>query len=256
MDLSIFLEYGSVLLVLIVLEGLLSVDNAVVLAVMVKHLPEEKRKKALFYGLLGAVVFRLAALFMISLLVNVWQIQAIGALYLLYMCISNIIKKILESKKEDENEEEKQKKKQSGFWMTVLKVEIADVAFAVDSMLAAVALGITLPLIDGVGDLGGMHAGHFIVIFIGGLVGVVIMRFAATKFVKILEQRPNLEIAAFIIVGWVGVKLSVLTLSHKKLGIISESFAHSPAWKYTFYGVLILIAVFGWIFSKPKEKTT
>ena len=58
MEFSLLMEYGWVLLVLIVLEGLLATDNALVLAIMVKHLPEEKRKKALFYGLLGAFVFR------------------------------------------------------------------------------------------------------------------------------------------------------------------------------------------------------
>ena len=81
MDAALLLEYGWVLLVLIGLEGLLAADNAVVLAVMVKHLPPKERKKALFYGLLGAFVFRIGSLFIISYLVNVWQFQAIGAAY-------------------------------------------------------------------------------------------------------------------------------------------------------------------------------
>lgn len=57
MDVSLLLEYGWVLAVLVVLEGLLAADNALVLAIMVKHLPEDKRKKALFYGLMGAFCF-------------------------------------------------------------------------------------------------------------------------------------------------------------------------------------------------------
>ena len=63
---AIILEYGWVLLVLVGLEGLLAADNAVVMAVMVKHLPKVQQKKALFYGLIGAFVFRFAALFMIT----------------------------------------------------------------------------------------------------------------------------------------------------------------------------------------------
>ena len=59
------LEYGWVLLVLIALEGILAADNAVVMAVMVKHLPEKQQKKALFYGLFGALIFRFAALFLL-----------------------------------------------------------------------------------------------------------------------------------------------------------------------------------------------
>ncbi|WP_438823767.1 TerC family protein, partial [Bacillus sp. JJ1764] len=138
MDVSLILEYGWVLLVLIVLEGLLAADNALVLAIMVKHLPEEERRKALFYGLGGAFVIRFASLFVISFLVDVWQVQAIGALYLIFMAINHIFRKIFKGKVEEKHEDESVKK-HSGFWATVLKVEIADIAFAVDSILAAVA---------------------------------------------------------------------------------------------------------------------
>lgn len=76
------------------------------------------------------------------------------------------------------------------------------------------------------------------------------MRFAANFFVKLLGAKPGLEIAAFVIVGWVGVKLAVLTLSHPDVNIISYTFAHSFEWKLTFYSVLIAIAVAGWFLSK------
>ena len=249
MEFSLLMEYGWVLLVLIVLEGLLATDNALVLAIMVKHLPEEKRKKALFYGLLGAFVFRFGSLFVISFLVDIWQVQAIGALYLLFMCFNNLFKRFFKSQN-GEDEHVAKPKKQSGFWMTVLKVEVADIAFAVDSILAAVALAVTLPIIPNVGEIGGMHAGHFVVIFAGGSIGLVIMRFAANLFVKLLSKKPGLETAAFLIVGWVGVKLAVLTLSHNAVGILPESFAHSTTWSIIFYGVLVVIALGGWFLSK------
>src|SRR3954470_7938731 len=135
MEFSLLLEYGWVLLVLIILEGLLAADNALVLAIMVKHLPEEKRRKALFYGLAGAFVFRFGSLFIISYLVDVWQIQAIGALYLLFISINHIVRKLVFKNKGEKKE--KREKKESGFWGTVLKVELADIAFAIDSILAA-----------------------------------------------------------------------------------------------------------------------
>ncbi|MDN8699333.1 hypothetical protein Q0L83_14245, partial [Staphylococcus aureus] len=59
-------------------------------AVMVKHLPPEQRKRALFYGLLGAFVFRFLALFLISIIANFWFIQALGAAYLIFMSIRNL----------------------------------------------------------------------------------------------------------------------------------------------------------------------
>ena len=94
------------------------------------------------------------------------------------------------------------------------KVELADIAFAVDSILAAVAIAVTLPHI-GDFDIGGINAGQFAVMFLGGIIGVIMMRFAARWFVKVLDKFPSLETAAFLIVGWVGVKLAVLTLAHE-----------------------------------------
>ncbi|WP_028608744.1 TerC family protein [Paenibacillus harenae] len=259
MELGLLLEYGWVLLVLIAIEGLLAADNALVLAIMVKHLPEKERKKALFYGLAGAFIFRFGSLFAISFLVDVWQVQAIGALYLLFVAMNHLFRKAI-VKKADQNvdaavkKEDTGAKKGSSFWVTVLKVEVADIAFAVDSILAAVALAVALPVTN-LPKIGGMDGGHFIVIFIGGFVGLVIMRFAATVFVKLLERRPGLETAAFAIVGWVGVKLAVVTLSHPSLDVIPHGFAHSTAWKATFYLVLILIALGGWFLSGEKEES-
>ena len=245
------LEFGWVLLILVALEGLLAADNALVLAIMVKHLPENQRKKALFYGLLGAMVFRFLSLFAISFLVNIWQVQAIGALYLLFIAINHIVRKVWFKKTEAELHGKE--KKGSGFWVTVLKVELADIAFAIDSILAALALAVSLPKTN-LPQIGGMDGGHFIVVFLGGLIGVIIMRFAANMFVALLEKRPSLEIAAFCIVGWVGVKLLVHTLSHEALGIIPHAFAESTLWKATFYIVLIGIAVVAWIYSSKQLK--
>lgn len=251
MDLSLLFEYGWVLLVLIALEGLLAADNALVLAIMVKHLPEEERKKALFYGLAGAFIFRFSSLFVISFLVDVWQVQAIGALYLLFMAFNHIFRKIVKGKAVQE--ETKTEKKGSGFWTTVFKVELADIAFAVDSILAAVALAVTLPNTP-LPNIGGLDGGKFLVIFAGGLIGLIIMRFAANVFVRMLQKRPGLEIAAFMIVGWVGVKLAVYTLAHPALSVLPEGFAKSPEWKISFYLVLILIAAGGWFLSKEKPE--
>lgn len=238
---AILLEYAWVLVVLIALEGLLAADNAVVMAVMVKHLPKVQQKKALFYGLLGAFVFRFAALFMITFLVNIWQIQALGAAYLLFIAIKSLL-----DRGKDDHDDPKKQRKQSGFWMTVFKVELADIAFALDSMLAAVALAVTLPEL---GDfhIGGINGGQFVVMLLGGIIGLVIIRFAARQFVVLLEKFPSLETAAFLIVGWVGVKLVVMTLSHPKLQIIDEAFPHSTIWKSIFWGVLLAIAIGGYL---------
>ena len=253
MDAGLLLEYGWVLLVLIGLEGVLAADNALVMAIMVKHLDPAKRKKALFYGLGGAFVFRFGSLFIISFLVDIWQVQAIGAIYLLFLSLNHIVRKFFLSDQKKEKKENQQPKEGSGFWTTVLKVELADIAFAVDSILAAVALALTLPNTT-LPKIGGMDGGQFLVILTGGIIGLIIMRFAANYFVKLLHRKPGLETAAFVIVGWVGVKLAIYTLAHPNLGILAEDFPKEPAWKITFWGVLVAIAVGGWFLSSERDE--
>ena len=70
MDPSLILPYLWVLVVLVFLEGLLAADNAIVMAVMVKHLPPEQRKKALFYGLLNTQKLKVLKLEMIIIMMN------------------------------------------------------------------------------------------------------------------------------------------------------------------------------------------
>lgn len=261
MDPSLILPYLWVLIVLVFLEGLLAADNAVVMAVMVKHLPPEQRKKALFYGLLGALIFRFISLFLISIIAHFWWIQALGALYLLYMSIKNLIS-FFKSKDQQEQEigdthhfdesGEEIKASPKAFWGTVLKVEFADIAFAIDSMLAALAIAVTLPAV-GI-HFGGLDLGQFAVMFIGGMLGVVIMRFAATWFVGLLNKYPGLEGAAFAIVGWVGIKLVIMVLSHPDILILPEEFPHSTLWQSIFWSVMILLVIIGWLSSIRSNK--
>src|SRR5699024_6656552 len=113
---------------------------------MVKHLPTEKRKKALFYGLMGAFVLRCGSLFIISFLVDVWQVQALGAIYLMYIAGKNLLRKAM-----NQDHAKVPTRHEGGYWMTVFKLEMsvlkvynADVAVAVDCILAAVALAVAL----------------------------------------------------------------------------------------------------------------
>ena len=90
--------------------------------------------------------------------------------------------------------------------------------------------------------------------FLGGMIGVILMRFAATWFVELLNKYPGLEGAAFAIVGWVGIKLVVLVLAHKDVGILPEEFPHTVLWQSIFWAVLILLVVIGWLTSAVSNK--
>lgn len=180
---------------LVVLEALLSADNALVLAIMVRHLPEDDRKKALLYGLGGAFVFRLIAIVFASLVLEQWWLQALGGAYLAFLAI----KHFLSSRAEDPL---KVKKPKGGFWPTVIAVELTDIAFALDSVLAGIAF-ITRPKT-------GIQDNKLWVVVVGAMIGIVLLRFAAAGFSKLLDRYPGLDHVAYTLVGWVGLKL----LSH------------------------------------------
>lgn len=170
---------------LVILEGLLSADNALVLAVMVKHLPKEQQKRALFYGLLGAYIFRFIAIGVGTFLVQITWIKVLGGAYLLWIAISNLFLKKHET---DDNGEVKNKG--LSFWRTVLAVEVMDIAFSVDSVLAAF----------GVSE-------KVWVLFLGGILGVLMMRGVAQVFLKLIDKIPELEKTAFILIIVIGLKM-------------------------------------------------
>jgi YkoY family integral membrane protein len=192
---------------LVVLEGLLSADNALVLAVMVRHLPKSQQKRALRYGLLGAFFFRLVAVIFAAALLQYWILKVLGGLYLLFLAVSHL------ARAEDEPGTERCSRFGDGFWATVVGVEFTDIIFSIDSILAAVATAEALPR-----DLGGIELFtipavgvvvdvKLMVIYIGGILGIIAMRFVAGYFLILLERFHGLARGAYYQVGWIGLKL-------------------------------------------------
>lgn len=188
---------------LVILEGLLSADNALVLAVMVRHLPKDQQKKALFYGLLGAYLFRFIAIGIGTYLVKITWIKIAGGIYLLWIACSHLFH--LEFRfarmggvplipyiwrKESSAEEGEVENKGQGFWKTVIAVEIMDIAFSIDSVLAAF----------GVSE-------KVWVLFLGGIIGILMMRGVAQLFLRLIDKFPELESAAFILILIIGAKM-------------------------------------------------
>lgn len=200
----------GLILSLVVIEGLLSADNALVLAVLVKHLPEKQRKKALLYGMFGAYFFRFLFIGLGVYLVKFWYVKLFGALYLAWICISFFLKK-------GEEDEAKEFKKDSllvrmfgTFWATVFMVEMMDIAFSVDSILAAFAI-----------------SDEVWVLLIGGMLGILMMRTIAGVFVTLIEKIPELETTAFILIGIIALKMM--------LGVFGIHVSH-----YLFFAILVL----------------
>ena len=225
------------ILVLVLLEGLLSIDNALVLGLLAKRVPKPLQKRALTYGLVGAFVFRVIAVCTASYLMKWHIVKLIGGGYLIYIAVKHLFfesqqdvadetKIDAEGSPEMMNAEtgaeltldqqmtqikervpvplpEEQLRAGRSFWMTVVVIELTDIAFAVDSILAAMAF---------VGDPPDGHPETSLnpklwVVIAGGVIGIMLMRIAAAMFIRLLERFPRFELSAYLLVIVIGLKL-------------------------------------------------
>jgi YkoY family integral membrane protein len=179
------------ILLLVILEGLLSADNAMVLAVLVLGLPREHQQKALRYGIVGAFVFRGLAIVFAAQMIQLSLVKLIGGMYLLWLPYQHFFR--------GGDAEERRRPVparpwlgMSAFWATVVKVELTDIVFAIDSILVAVAMSPKLW-----------------VVLTGGILGIIAMRLVIGRLLAIVRRYPTLVDGAFIIIAWVGIKLMV-----------------------------------------------
>jgi YkoY family integral membrane protein len=288
------LQWGdlSVIGLLIILEGVLSIDNALVLGLLAKRLPPHQRTRALTYGLVGAFVFRFIAVATATYLLQWRWVKLIGGGYLVYIAVKHLFFESKESHDEQitvdaagqltivgaetgeplTSEEEALEIEQRSavpvpeevrrpssthgyakFWPTVMVIEFTDIAFAVDSILAAIAL-VGAPPADHPAE--SFHPKLWVVIA-GGLMGVVLMRFAAAVFIRLLERFPRFETAAYLLVIVIGAKLLV------DWGFNSAEHPHrvdfhdwqNPAF-WVFWGLMIVSFCIGFIPSNKKKAAT
>ena len=217
-----YLPILIIILQLIFLEGILSIDNAAVIGALVSPLPDDKhvewpralqrfgewlhpvlgnqRMAALRVGLLGAYVGRGSMLFLTSFLIHNSWIKLIGAAYLIHLAFDNL---------EDmaggggEEEEELRPVKMQSFWATVLTVEIMDLIFSIDNVVAAVSL-----------------SNKLWVVMIGVAIGILTMRFAAGIFSYAVEREPVLKQAAYVLVFNIAVELILDQIWHIEISDI------------------------------------
>lgn len=183
---------------LVLLEGILSIDNALVLGLLAKRLPKRLQQRALTYGMVGAVVFRLIAIGTASYLLRWRIVKLVGGGYLVWIAVKHFLfqRKTRDGLPAAVPDEPK-------FWRTIVMIELTDIAFAIDSILAAIAL---------IGNMPKGHAGphpKLWIVLAGGILGLILMRFAAVIFIKLLERFPNFETSAYLLVLVIGAKLLV-----------------------------------------------
>ena len=232
---------------LIIIESLLSVDNAAVLATMVMDLPTEQRNKALKYGIFGAFFFRGLAMIFAAFLIKIWWLKPIGGLYLLYLVYDWWKGKQTETEEDDFIDKKGNwlyKLTIGGlgnFWATVCLVELMDMAFSIDNVFAAVAF-----------------TPNIILICFGVFIGIIAMRFIAQWFVKLMETYTFLETSAFVVIGILGVKLLLSILEHFQPDLMVSKFLGSHSADITIS--ILTVAIFfvpiltSLAFNFPKKK--
>lgn len=175
---------------LVLIECLLSVDNAVVLAAQTQSLPtQELREKSLFYGIWGAYIFRFIIIGLGTYLINFWEIKVLGSLYLAYP----VFQFFTRTRVKHTRKLVADKKKRRGislFWSVVIQIEMMDIVFSIDSVLASLAI-----------------SNNPVIVLIGGMIGILAMRGVAEVIMKLMRRIPELEPMAYILIGIIAVKL-------------------------------------------------
>jgi YkoY family integral membrane protein len=205
------------------LEIILSADNAIVLGILASRLPERLRAKALYIGSISAFFIRAVALFILGFLIQYKFVQILGAAYLFYLSLNYLFK----NKKKGFSTEEK-----NSFWKIVILIELFDVVFAIDSILAGVAFIST-------NDPHLFHSKIWIV-YVGGMIGLLAIRYAAHLFSSILKRFPRMELTAHLMIGWIGIKL------------VYELFPHPAIFEPIFWSVLAFLFCLGLIKRQRK----
>lgn len=189
-SLAVSLKTPLLLLVLIVVEAVLSADNAIALAAIAQGLDDRKMQQyALNVGLVVAYVLRMLLILTATWVVKYWQFELMGAAYLLWLVFNYF------TSQEDEQHHHHGLKFES-FWQAIPMIAITDLAFSLDSVTTAIAIADDLWLI-----------------LVGGTIGVITLRFMAELFIRWLKEYAHLEDAGFITVGLVGLRLLIRVIN-------------------------------------------
>ena len=233
---------------LIIIESLLSVDNAAVLATLVMDLKAKERAKALRYGLWGAYLFRGLAMLFASILIRIWWLKPAGGLYLIYIVLHWWRNRKYHKQNVEEDMVDKKHnrlyryaiKKLGVFWATVVLVEVMDIAFSIDNVFAAVAF-----------------SPNIILVCVGVFIGIFAIRFLAQGFVQLMERYRFLESAAFIVIAILGIKLLLTLPEHffSDSAVMKYLSGHGADVTVSILTVLIFVVplLTSWLFNFPRR---
>ena len=217
---SFGVEVPIVLIILIALEAVLSADNAIALAAIAQGIADPKlQRTALNLGLLVAYILRMSLILTATWVVQFWQFQFLGAVYLLWLVYQYFAS-------DEEDEDHRSGPKFDSLWQAIPTIAITDLAFSLDSVTTAIAVSKETWLV-----------------LTGATVGIIALRFMAGLFIRWLDEYTHLKTAGYITVGFVGVRLLVRSINDSMFPNIELV---PPEWLM----ITLIAAVFIWGFSK------
>jgi YkoY family integral membrane protein len=170
-----------------IIEVILSVDNALVNVTLANALPEHQRKRAIRFGITLGAMFRVVALFAVAFIIqNIW-IKLAGALYLIYLAIYHLGRAV--------DEKGDIQPVGNSFNAVIMQIAIADIVFSIDNVISAVAF-----------------SSNTMLVITGVLIGIMSMLFITPILSSIVHRYKGMPQAAYSIVGIVGISLLVETL--------------------------------------------
>jgi YkoY family integral membrane protein len=211
----------QVILALIVIEGLLSVDNALAIAAMASHLPGKQKMQALRYGIIGAYFFRGLCLAFAAWIIEQPWVKLCGAAYLLYLMSEHFT-----GAGDEDNSGTPDSPDQRGFWSTILAIEVMDLSLSVDNVVAAVAM-----------------SDELWVVCTGVFIGILALRFVAGACIRLIEKFPILADTAFVLIGFVGALLMAEILSEPGTGFRLIPVELHISTTHKFGGIVAILAV-------------
>ena len=187
-------QWGEVLAllpVLVLLELILSADNAVALAAIARSSRQPDQERLVLNVGIGMALFLRIALIVVAqwVLQNVW-VQLLAAAYLIWLVVDHF--KTRSTDEEDGLDANGSDRNHGPFINTVLLLAFTDLAFSIDSVAAAVAISDQILLITA-----------------GAFIGIVALRFTSALFIRWLDLYPRLETAGFLAVAFVALRLIV-----------------------------------------------
>lgn len=218
-------EALPVIISLIVIEGLLSVDNILAIAALASQLPEHQRKLAVRLGLGGAYLYRGLALLFASYILKYEWVKFVGAFYLIHLMAEHFSSQAAE----EDDDPTTHGAPMRTFVGTIIAIQLMDLSLSVDNVIAAVAM-----------------SPKFWVVCTGVGLGLVTLWLFATLSLKLVERFPILKHTAFLLIGYVGVILLVeMTAEY-----VYHQHLHISAFQ-KFIGLAIIIILSLWYAASP-----